>query len=62
MAVIIYTKQELITARFNNTPEGIKRFNKWICQNKVVLADNLLVIENSIFITASYDHTPTPSS
>lgn len=47
MAVVDHAKQGLVTARFDNTPEGIKRFDKWLSRNKVVLADTLLVIENT---------------
>lgn len=47
MAVVNHVKQGMVTARFDNTPEGIKGFDKWLSKNKVALADTLLVIENT---------------
>lgn len=47
ITVVNHTKQGLVTARFDNTPEGIRGFDKWLSRNKVVLSDTLLVIENT---------------
>ncbi len=47
ITVVNHTKQGLVTARFDNTTEGIKGFDKWLSRNKVLLADTLLVIENT---------------
>ena len=47
MAVINHAKQGMVSARFDNTPEGIKGFDKWLSKNKVILADTLLLIENT---------------
>jgi transposase len=47
ITVFNHAKHGLVTARFDNTPEGIKGFDKWLSKNKVALADTLLVIENT---------------
>jgi transposase len=42
------TKTDIITERFDNTIEGIKRWHKWLKENKVSLdKQSLLVIENT---------------
>ncbi len=47
LPVVNHTKQGLVTARFDNTAEGIKSFDKWLGRNKVIVTNTLLVIENT---------------
>lgn len=48
LAVINHQKEAMVSERFDNTPEGIKTFSKWLKNNKVTLTENtLLVIENT---------------
>lgn len=48
MAVINHLKQPLLSARFDNTPEGIKSFHKWLIKQRVSFDENtLVVIENT---------------
>jgi transposase len=48
MAVTDHRKQAIETARFDNTPEGLKAFAKWLKSFKVAMDQNtLVVIENT---------------
>lgn len=48
LAVINHLKKEIISEHFENTPEGIKAFGRWLKSNKVSFDENsLLVIENT---------------
>ncbi len=47
MPVVQHKKQEPICAKFDNSPDGLKKFHKWLKANKVIFANTLLVIENT---------------
>jgi len=48
MVVIDHQKQEMITERFLNSPEGIKALHQWLKKRQVPFDENsLLVIENT---------------
>lgn len=48
MAVIDHKKQAVQTARFDNSAEGIKAFEKWLTTHEVTFDENtLVVIENT---------------
>ncbi|MDQ0637281.1 transposase [Pedobacter sp. W3I1] len=48
MAVVNHVKQEIATARFDNTAPGIKLFEKWLKSQKTTFnEDSLIVIENT---------------
>jgi transposase len=47
MQVIDHQKQAMVTGHFENTQSGLKSFEKWLKQNKVVFSDGLLVMENT---------------
>lgn len=48
MAVVDYQKQPIETARFENSTEGMKSFEKWLKRHKAPMDENaLLVIENT---------------
>lgn len=48
LIVLNFQKQIMITQRFNNNPEGMKAFRKWLGSHSVTLDNNtLLVIENT---------------
>jgi len=48
MAVLDHVKQEIRTARFDNTAPGIKLFEKWLKLQKTTFnADSLVVMENT---------------
>ena len=48
MAMINHQKQDMETARFDNTPKGIKAFEKWLKQCKVSFDEqSLIVMENT---------------
>jgi transposase len=47
MPLTDHQKGALVTAHFENTESGLNSFEKWLRQNKVVLADALLVMENT---------------
>ena len=48
MAVVDHVKQPMQAARFDNTPEGIKQFAKWLKQHGATMGPNsLVVMENT---------------
>lgn len=48
MAVVNHAKQEIATARFDNTAPGIKLFEKWLKSQKITFnSDSLVVMENT---------------
>lgn len=48
MAVVNHVKQEVSTARFDNTAPGIRLFEKWLKSQKTTFnADSLVVMENT---------------
>jgi len=48
MAVVNHAKQEIATARFDNTAAGIKLFEKWLKSQKTTFnEDSLIVMENT---------------
>lgn len=48
LAVVNHQKKELLTARFDNTVEGIKALHQWLKKQSVTFDENsLLVIENT---------------
>lgn len=48
MAVVNHVKQEIETARFDNTASGIKLFEKWLKSRKFTFnGDSLVVMENT---------------
>ena len=48
MAVVNHVKQEIATARFDNTVPGIKLFEKWLKSQKTTFnEDSLIVMENT---------------
>ncbi|SDH14687.1 Transposase [Pedobacter terrae] len=48
MAVVNHVKQEIITARFDNTAPGIKLLEKWLKSQKTTFnEDSLVVMENT---------------
>ena len=48
LTVLSHVKQPMITDRFDNSPEGMKLFKKWLSSHAVSFDNNtLLVIENT---------------
>lgn len=47
LAIVNHQKQAIVTGHFDNTASGLKSFGKWLTGHKVVLADTLVVIENT---------------
>ncbi|WP_412466348.1 IS110 family transposase [Pedobacter sp. KLB.chiD] len=48
MAVLNHVKQEITTARFDNTAPGIKLFEKWLKSQKTTFnSGSLVVMENT---------------
>lgn len=48
MAVVNHVKQEIVSARFDNTAPGIKLFEKWLKSQKLTFnEDSLIVMENT---------------
>jgi transposase len=44
MVVLNHEKRDMLTGRFDNTPDGIKSFDKWLRKNAVSFDKNTLVV------------------